>query len=345
MTDPKLIAQAKRGDTTAIASLISRSLQPQGIWARAESHNGSIQIILESTQAPDPDVMEKWVRSGLKQLQPKGISELTLCGWTLGEMQPAWKRQIVLSPPVQLPLVSNKVPIRSNKIARSVPQTQPIPQLTQPRHLHPPENLPMQRGERTFVKRSPQHRRTQKPFVLKWSDFDPVMLTVIGFVAVYGFFGSLNPDYDGPFLWLHYPNLAIHETGHLLFMPFGRFLMLLGGSLTQIAFPAAFTVYFFGSRQYFSSALTLFWTGQNFTDVAVYMRDAPVRLLPLTTDNIDAHDWWQLFRMMRCLDHSVLIANLTHSIGVLILIASVVAGGYFAYQSKQYEKASKSQGS
>ena len=340
MTDPTLLAQAKQGDITAIASLLSRSLQPKGIWVRAELHNGHVHLILESTQAPDPDAMERWVRSGLERLQPKGVAELTVCGWILGERQPIWKRQIILSPTVQLPPL-DKVSARSNQTLSAVPPSRPQPVQA----AHPRVKRRTKPVEPNASRRSPQRpHRTRKPFVLKWSDFDPILLSVIGFVAVYGFFGSLNPDYDGPFIWLHYPNLGIHEIGHLLFMPFGYFLMLLGGSLTQIALPAALTLYFFSRGQYFSSALTLFWTGQNFTDVAVYMRDAPVRLLALTTDNIDAHDWWQLFRMMGSLDHAVLIANLTHFIGVLILIASVVAGGYFAYQSKQSEKASKSQG-
>jgi hypothetical protein len=162
-----------------------------------------------------------------------------------------------------------------------------------------------------------------------------MMLAIIGFIGIYGFFGAQNPSYGGPFIWLHYPDLAIHETGHLLFMPFGDFLILLGGSLTQIAFPAAFTAYFFYSRQFFSSALTLFWTGQNFMDVGVYMRDAPYRELPLTVDDIDAHDWWQLFNMMGCLDQAEAIANVTHAIGVLLYILSVIAGIYVAYYAKQ----------
>jgi len=162
-----------------------------------------------------------------------------------------------------------------------------------------------------------------------------MMLAIIGFVAVYGFMGARDPGLDGPFIWLHYPDLAIHETGHLLFMPFGRFLTVLGGSLTQIAFPAIFTGYFYYSQQFFSSALTLFWTGQNFMDVAVYMADAPYRALPLTGPNPDCHDWWQLFNMMNCMGQAELIAGITHWIGVLIYLASIVAGVYFAYQHQQ----------
>lgn len=350
MTNPRRLTQAKQGDIGAIASLIADSLRSSSIWVRIESRHGLPIIALESTQAPDADVMLDHVRLLLAHIQPQR-TDITISGFTLGETEPDWEHIVELHPiERQLPPRPSK-PIRRASApdhtirpgSQSDAQTRrdrPIvnrPLSVSPkassRQLHPQLNF--QRHQQRSL---PHQPRTQQPFVLKWSDFDPVMLALIGFVAIYGFLGASNPSYDGPFIWLHYPNLAIHETGHLLFMPFGRFLMLLGGSLTQIVFPAAFALYFFGSRQYFSSALTLFWTGQNFMDVAVYMRDAPFRVLPLTVDSLDAHDWWQLFRMMGCLQHAGAIANLTHAIGVLIYIASVIAGLYFAYQDNWFAK-------
>jgi len=337
MTDPKLIEQARQGSAIALTTLLNRSLQSQGVWARLETGEADLQIGLESTQAPDPETMVARIRAGLMRLQPRGIRAVTLRGWALGETQPSWERHLVLA--------TDSVP-RDRAAAAAPPptaiseqETIPFTAATQPTI---PEPLPRHTGSAVTrpVKsgtppRSRQRRRQQKPLVLKWSDFDPMMLAIIGFVAVYGFCGSLNPSYDGPFIWLHYPDLAIHETGHLLFMPFGIFLMLLGGSLTQIAFPAVFTGYFFYSRQLFSSALTLFWTGQNFMDVSVYMRDAPVRQLPLTVDNIDAHDWWQLFSRMNCMHLAEEVANVTHGIGVLLYVASVIAGVYLAYRHRR----------
>ncbi|MEM0981542.1 MAG: hypothetical protein AAGH78_14865, partial [Cyanobacteria bacterium P01_H01_bin.58] len=69
----------------------------------------------------------------------------------------------------------------------------------------------------------------------------------------------------------------------------------------------------------------------------VYMRDAPTRLLPLTVDNVDAHDWWQLFNMMDCLHHARTIANVVHGIGVILYVAAVIAGVYCAYRSQSLE--------
>src|SRR6266403_5578818 len=67
-------------------------------------------------------------------------------------------------------------------------------------------------------------------------------------------------------------DLAIHEFGHMLFMPFGiQFLgntmMILGGSLTQVAFPLIFFGYFFRKqgdaprRDLFEAMVCLWWSG------------------------------------------------------------------------------------
>lgn len=356
MADPKLLEQAKQGNAIALKTLLNKSLRPHGIWARIDRDGSVLQIALESTEAPDAEAMEKRIRSGIKRLQPQGVDQVVLSGWALGEVEPTWERELPfasgpaiadLNQPIHEPgtpeadlnsiqdeatsdipdLLSN--PAESEPLSpRLVSQSSATPRSRPPERTRSPQPQPLA-GLR------PPQRNSKKPFVLKWSDFDPMMLAIVGFVAIYGLMGARNPDYDGPFIWLHFPNLAIHETGHLLFMPFGHFLMVLGGSLTQIAFPAVCTGYFFYSQQYFSTVLTLFWTGQNFMDVAVYMADAPYRALPLTNPNIDAHDWWQLFNLMNCMNHAELIAGITHWIGVFIYLASIAGGVYVAYHHKQ----------
>lgn len=330
MDSSLLLIQAKQGDADAIATLITRALAPKGITARAVRHSYRLTIWLEAVTVPPQASAVAYVRQGIVRLQVPTLGTVLIYGQQTGIDQPAWSTEISLLDAVaenpfepDEPLDQALIPSASAQAGgRGAAQFQTRP--SSPVHSG---QMPTRGRSVTQPVRAASR---QPPFEIKWSDFDPMKLGIILFVAVYGLLGSFNPGYDGPFLWLHFPNLAIHETGHLLFMPFGYFLMLLGGSLTQIAFPAAFTAYFFWSRQFFSSALTLFWTGQNFIDVAVYMRDAPVRLLPLTVDDIDAHDWWNLFSLMGCLDQAVLIANLTHAIGMLIMLASVAAGLYFA---------------
>ena len=45
--------------------------------------------------------------------------------------------------------------------------------------------------------------------------------------------------------FLHLPNLVFHEAGHILFLPFGRFMTVLGGSLLQILVPIVCAVALF----------------------------------------------------------------------------------------------------
>src|SRR5690349_18680640 len=71
-------------------------------------------------------------------------------------------------------------------------------------------------------------------------------------------------------------DLPIHEFGHLLFRPFGEFMMVAGGSLFQVIFPAVFVGYFFWQKKYYSSAIVLFWVGQSLLNVFVYAADAVV---------------------------------------------------------------------
>src|SRR4051812_7822038 len=58
-------------------------------------------------------------------------------------------------------------------------------------------------------------------------------------------------------------DLAIHEAGHIVFIPFGEFMTVLGGSLFQILVPALFVGYFARQRDWFASSYLLFWLGQS----------------------------------------------------------------------------------
>jgi hypothetical protein len=87
--------------------------------------------------------------------------------------------------------------------------------------------------------------------------------------------------------------LAIHEFGHMLFMPFGiQFLgntmMILGGSLTQVAFPLIFFGYFMrkhedAPRDLFAAMVCIWWSGINLLSVAIYCADSRAGQLMLET--------------------------------------------------------------
>src|SRR3977135_1141212 len=81
--------------------------------------------------------------------------------------------------------------------------------------------------------------------------------------------------YD-PFQWhlIDGVNLVVHEAGHLIFRPFGEFMMIAGGSLFQVIMPALFVGYFCYTRKFYSAALVLFWVGESILNVSVYAGDA-----------------------------------------------------------------------
>src|SRR5512134_168055 len=105
----------------------------------------------------------------------------------------------------------------------------------------------------------------------------------VGFVllmAAYGIGCMRDPAEPG---FLDRVDLVIHEAGHLFFSWFGEFLQIAGGTVAQLFVPAAFTVYFHLRRELFSSAVTLFWCGQNLFNISVYIKDAQDMALPLVS--------------------------------------------------------------
>src|SRR2546422_10034560 len=76
--------------------------------------------------------------------------------------------------------------------------------------------------------------------------------------------------------FLHVISIPFHEAGHVIFAPFGDLMMSLGGSLNQILIPVVCLVAFLTAKNFnpFAAAVMLWWAGQNFVDVAIYINDA-----------------------------------------------------------------------
>jgi hypothetical protein len=129
--------------------------------------------------------------------------------------------------------------------------------------------------------------------------------------------------------FLHAVILPFHEFGHLLFMPFGRFMSILGGSLFQVLMPlglmAAFIV---KQRDAFGASVMLWWCGQSLVDLAPYIGDAVDRGMPLVGGaGVDSHDWGNLLTMMGLLNHTQGLARLCFTLGVLVMLAALAWGG------------------
>jgi hypothetical protein len=90
-------------------------------------------------------------------------------------------------------------------------------------------------------------------------------------------------------------DLVFHEAGHPIAGILGwPLLTYLGGTLAQLAIPAAAAFAFALRRRTAAFAAVLVWLAFNLVDVGAYAADAMDRALPLLAPDADAHDWWNI---------------------------------------------------
>jgi hypothetical protein len=138
---------------------------------------------------------------------------------------------------------------------------------------------------------------------------------------------------EGSFLDL--VDLPIHETGHLLFRPFGEFTMVAGGSILQVVFPAVFVGYFVWHFKYYSAAITLFWVGQSIINVYIYAADAQVMQIVLlgglTGSEGSFHDWNFMLDRLGLLESTKTISGVIRAVGTLTIIAAAILSIYYSF--------------
>jgi len=127
------------------------------------------------------------------------------------------------------------------------------------------------------------------------------------------------------FIFRTFTFLPLHEGGHFLFRFFGRTLYVLGGSFWQIVFPLLWFIIAFRQRsQVFPFAL--FWVGENMMDVSLYIRDAPVRMLPLLGGDKSGHDWHYLLSEWGVMDSAGTAADIMFYGGTFISLGAIATG-------------------
>ena len=134
-------------------------------------------------------------------------------------------------------------------------------------------------------------------------------------------------------------NLIFHEAGHSIFMFFGEFIHVLGGSFFQIFFPLVFVIYFFIWRKdFFSASLLLFWVGQNILNVAIYMGDSIKLELPLLGGDSSIHDWNYILSSLNILQYTDKLSGFTYNIGIMVMVIASVSSLYISwYNQDNYE--------
>ncbi len=142
---------------------------------------------------------------------------------------------------------------------------------------------------------------------------------------------GLDPAYLGG-SFLHLVHLPFHEAGHVLLMPFGRFVTVLGGSLFQVAIPLLCGgVFLLKNRDPFAASVTLWWAGQSLMDLGPYIADARALSLPLlggrTGAEVEGHDWEYLLGTTGLLARDVTLGRLSFFLGALAMLAALIWGG------------------
>lgn len=146
----------------------------------------------------------------------------------------------------------------------------------------------------------------------------------------------LETNYTGESL-LHLINLPFHEAGHVIFIPFGRFMTILGGTLGQILMPMICLGTFLAkTRDPFGASVALWWTAESLMDIAPYINDARALDLMLiggvTGKETDGHDWNNILSMLGLLEWDHRLAHLTYDIGILLMLGSLLWGSVLLHR-------------
>ena len=120
-------------------------------------------------------------------------------------------------------------------------------------------------------------------------------------------------------------NLLFHEAGHPIIGMFSQRLETYGGTIGQLVFPVVLTISFWRKREPLSFAASVVWFFENWLNIARYMADARVQLLPLVGGG--DHDWARIFGRWHVLAKDTQIAAIVgHSgwIGICVTCLWVV---------------------
>jgi hypothetical protein len=160
--------------------------------------------------------------------------------------------------------------------------------------------------------------RTTTPYPV-WERRGRIALTLI--LAIYGWQCLRTP---GTYRWLDSLDLAIHETGHLVFGFGGEFLMLLGGTLFQLFVPAVFGLALLRQGDRHGATVPLWWLGQNCWNISLYIKDARTQELPLVGGG--EHDWALILGELGWLDRDQAIGGGVFLMGVLFYAVAIIGG-------------------
>jgi hypothetical protein len=138
--------------------------------------------------------------------------------------------------------------------------------------------------------------------------------------------------------FMHNIDLVFHEAGHVLFRPFGDFMMVLGGSLMQMIMPLIVAgTFLFKQHDSFGASVGIWWLGQSMMDIAPYINDARAMELQLVgggtgRDRPGIHDWNNLLWDLGMLPKDHAIARTVDTLGEITVMLALAWGGYVLFR-------------
>ena len=146
--------------------------------------------------------------------------------------------------------------------------------------------------------------------------------------------------------FMHDVNLVFHEAGHVIFLPFGRFMTVLGGTLNQWLIPAVVVFAFIlKARDTFGASVGLWWLGQSVMDAAPYINDARAGRLMLLgggtgSDRPGYHDWTNILGQLGWMKYDHAIAGVVDAMGTFLMLISFLWGAAVLW--RQYKNLAES---
>jgi hypothetical protein len=122
--------------------------------------------------------------------------------------------------------------------------------------------------------------------------------------------------------------LAIHEGGHILWSPFGEWMGVAGGSLTQLLGPLVCSVLLVRTQDdYFGGAILGLWLSDSMATLSVYVADARAQALDLVSigSGDPLHDWNYLLGRAGLLGQDQHLAGLLHLASWGVFLATLAA--------------------
>jgi hypothetical protein len=160
-------------------------------------------------------------------------------------------------------------------------------------------------------------------------------------IAVWGWFALVKNDQTPIFVYL---NIAVHESGHVLFRPFGELTMLIMGSGFEVLFPlAAGVMFLLHQRDLVATAVCWGWSASALASAATYIADGDDgRLALLGATGPDAAGDWERILGEEFFDKVNLadsIAGTVRTFGFVLWFVALGLAAWVIVRSRLQERA------